>query len=120
MISADAPSCIRQIDEAMQNGQEVSVFLRDISTHLRSVLMASVCGAEQAAQVLGVTQEDARQYVEQASSTSRDRLMAILRRFLESIHKRKDICELSQGQQLRDSRNDQESHERAYPCVEAS
>ncbi len=84
MISADAPSCIRQIDEAMQNGQEVSVFLRDISTHLRSVLMASVCGAEQAAQVLGVTQEDARQYVEQASSTSRDRLMAMLRRFLEA------------------------------------
>jgi DNA polymerase III gamma/tau subunit len=46
--------------------------------------MASVCGVEQAAQVLGVTKEDARQYVEQASSTSRDRLMAMLKRFLEA------------------------------------
>ena len=82
LISADAPGAMRMVDEMMRQGREVQVFVRDVSAHLRALMMAEVCGEEHAAQLLDITQEDAMAYIEQARRTSRTRLMRMLDLFL--------------------------------------
>lgn len=84
LISADAPSALGMIDGMMRAGREVQVFVRDVSGHLRNLMLAGVCGREQAENLLEVTAEDAAAYVEQAGRTSRTRLMRMLDLFLAS------------------------------------
>ncbi|MBR4039169.1 MAG: DNA polymerase III subunit gamma/tau [Clostridia bacterium] len=84
LISADAIGVLQLIDEMMRAGREVQVFVRDVSGHLRNLMLADVCGEEHTAQLLEVTQEDAMAYVEQARRTSHVRLMRMLDLFLAS------------------------------------
>ncbi|MBQ2947560.1 MAG: DNA polymerase III subunit gamma/tau [Clostridia bacterium] len=84
LIGADAPAALRMIDDMMRAGREVQVFVRDVSAHLRALMLADVCGEEHAAQLLDVTQEDAAAYVAQAKRTSHTRLMRMLDLFLQS------------------------------------
>ena len=84
LIGADAPGALGMIDKMMRAGREVQVFVRDVSGHLRNLMLADVCGEEQAAQLLEVTQEDAAAYVQQARRTSHTRLMRMLDLFLAS------------------------------------
>ena len=83
IIAGDTASVIRQIDEAMRGGREVQVLLRDICRHVRSLLVASVCGAE-TPNALEVTEEDAEEYCRQAASVSRERLMNLSELFLKA------------------------------------
>ena len=84
LIGSDAPGALGMIDEMMRAGREVQVFVRDVSSHLRALMLADVCGEEHAAQILEVTQEDAKEYVAQARRTSHVRLMRMLDLFLQS------------------------------------
>ena len=84
LIGADAIGVLTLIDEMMRAGREVQVFVRDVSGHLRNLMLADVCGEEHTAQLLEVTQEDAVAYVEQARRTSHTRLMRMLDLFLQS------------------------------------
>ncbi|MBR5289298.1 MAG: DNA polymerase III subunit gamma/tau [Clostridia bacterium] len=84
LIGADAAGALGLIDEMMRMGREVQVFVRDVSAHLRALMLAEVCGEASAAELLEVTKEDAKAYVEQARRTSRVRLMRMLDLFLES------------------------------------
>jgi len=84
LIGADAPGALSMIDQMMRAGREVQVFVRDVSGHLRNLMLADVCGEEHAAQLLEVTQEDAAAYVSQARRTSHTRLMRMLDLFLAS------------------------------------
>ncbi|MBQ7887714.1 MAG: DNA polymerase III subunit gamma/tau [Clostridia bacterium] len=84
LIGADAIGALMLIDEMMRAGREVQVFVRDVSGHLRNLMLADVCGEEHTAQLLEVTQEDAIAYVEQARRTSHVRLMRMLDLFLQS------------------------------------
>jgi len=84
LIGADAPGALGMIDKMMRAGREVQVFVRDVSGHLRNLMLADVCGEEHAAQLLEVTQEDALAYVQQARRTSHTRLMRMLDLFLAS------------------------------------
>jgi len=84
LIGADAPGALSMIDQMMRAGREVQVFVRDVSAHLRNLMLADVCGEEHAAQLLEVTQEDAAAYVQQARRTSHTRLMRMLDLFLAS------------------------------------
>ncbi|MBQ2990244.1 MAG: DNA polymerase III subunit gamma/tau [Clostridia bacterium] len=84
LIGADAPGALRMIDDMMRAGREVQVFVKDVSGHLRALMLADVCGEEHAAQILEVTQEDAKEYVAQARRTSHARLMRMLDLFLAS------------------------------------
>jgi len=68
----------------MRMGREVQVFVRDVSAHLRALMLADVCGEEHTADLLDTTQEDALAYVQQARRTSHTRLMRILDLFLAS------------------------------------
>jgi len=84
LISSDAAGALGMIDDMMRAGREVQVFVKDVSGHLRALMLADVCGEEHAAQLLEVTQEDAAEYVKQARRTSHTRLMRMLDLFLES------------------------------------
>ena len=84
LIGSDAPGALGMIDDMMRAGREVQVFVRDVSAHLRALMLADVCGEENAAQILEVTQEDAKEYVVQARRTSHTRLMRMLDLFLQS------------------------------------
>jgi len=84
LIGSDAAGALGLIDEMMRMGREVQVFVRDVSAHLRALMLAEVCGEASAAELLEVTKEDAAAYVQQARRTSRVRLMRMLDLFLES------------------------------------
>ena len=84
LIGADASGALAMVDEMMRMGREVQVFVRDVSAHLRALMLADVCGEEHAAELLDVTQEDALAYVAQARRTSHVRLMRMLDLFLAS------------------------------------
>ena len=84
LIGSDAVGALTMIDEMMRMGREVQVFVRDVSAHLRALMLADVCGEEHAAELLDTTQEDALSYVKQARRTSHTRLMRILDLFLAS------------------------------------
>ena len=84
LIVTDASGALAMVDEMMRMGREVQVFVRDVSAHLRALMLADVCGEEHAADLLDVTQEDAAAYVSQARRTSHTRLMRMLDLFLAS------------------------------------
>ena len=84
LISSDASGALGMIDEMMRKGREVQVFVRDVSAHLRALMLADICSQEQLTQLLEVTQEDAAQYIGQAKRTSHTRLMRMLDLFLAS------------------------------------
>ena len=84
LIGADAAGALEMIDGMMRMGREVQVFVRDVSAHLRALMLADMCGEEHAADLLDVTQEDAAAYVAQARRTSHTRLMRMLDLFLAS------------------------------------
>ena len=82
LIDTDAPRALGLIDEMMRKGREVQVFARDVSAHIRALMLAYVCGEEHVAELLEVTREDAAAYVNQAKSASQTRLMRMLDLFL--------------------------------------
>ena len=82
LIDSDAPGALSMIDAMMRAGREVQVFVRDVSAHLRALMLASICGEEQAAELLDTTREDAAAYVGQAGRASHERLMRMLDLFL--------------------------------------
>ena len=84
LISSDAPGALASIDGMMRAGREVQVFARDVSAHLRALMIAEVCGEEEAAELLETTREDAAAYAEQARRTTHERLMRMLDLFLQS------------------------------------
>ena len=84
LIGSDAIGALTMIDDMMRMGREVQVFVRDVSAHLRALMLADVCGEEHTADLLDTTQEDALAYVQQARRTSHTRLMRILDLFLAS------------------------------------
>lgn len=84
LIDSDAAGALALIDEMMRKGREVQVFVRDVSAHLRALMLADICGEEQLSGLLEVTREDAAEYVAQARRTSHTRLMRMLDLFLAS------------------------------------
>lgn len=77
----DAPQLIGMIDELMRSGREAVVFSKDVSQHLRALLMAKCCGDELTG-LLDVTIEDAEEYIGQASGFTETRLLSMLELFM--------------------------------------
>lgn len=77
----DAGMLMGMIDELMRGGREPMVFAKDVSQHLRALLMAKCCGSDLAS-LLDLTAEDAAEYAEQAKNFSEGRLMKMLELFM--------------------------------------
>ena len=84
LIDSDAAGALALIDEMMRKGREVQVFVRDVSAHLRALMLADICDEVQLSSLLEVTHEDAAEYTAQARRTSHTRLMRMLDLFLAS------------------------------------
>ena len=84
LIDSDAAGTLALIDEMMRKGREVQVFVRDVSAHLRALMLADICDEAQLSGLLEVTHEDAAEYITQATRTSHTRLMRMLDLFLAS------------------------------------
>ena len=67
----------RMIDQVMRDGRDPSVFIKDISNHVRTLLLAKCC-PEEIAGILDLTDEDADEFRRQAESFTITRLMTIL------------------------------------------
>lgn len=83
LIDGDAAGAMQAIDTLMRAGREVQVFARDVTGHLRALLLAQT-GAEGIADLLDTTGEDAAQYAAQAKKISRERLLLLLDLFLDA------------------------------------
>ena len=77
----DAAAVMRLIDELMRSGREPIVFARDMSEHLRSLLVAKACPGELPA-LLDVTEDAARELEGQADRFTETRLMSMQELFM--------------------------------------
>ncbi|MDR0898715.1 MAG: DNA polymerase III subunit gamma/tau [Oscillospiraceae bacterium] len=83
LISGDAAAVLADIETLMRSGREAQVFARDLTGHLRALLLAQACG-DAVGDLLDGTAEDAAQYRAQAGRISRERLLALLDLFLSA------------------------------------
>lgn len=65
------------IDQVMRNGRDPAVFIRDISYHIRTLLLAKCC-PEEIADILDLTDEDADEFRRQTDDFTITKLMSIL------------------------------------------
>lgn len=65
------------IDQVMRDGRDPAVFLRDISSHIRTLLLARCC-PEEISEIMDLTDEDADEFRNQAQDFTVSRLMTIL------------------------------------------
>ena len=77
----DASTVMGMIDELMRAGREPMVFAKDMSQHLRALLMAKTCPDDLAA-LLDLTTEAAEEYVGQAEEMTVTRMMKMLELFM--------------------------------------
>jgi DNA polymerase-3 subunit gamma/tau len=65
------------IDQVMRNGRDPSVFIKDISYHIRTLLLAKCC-PDEIGEILDLTDEDADEFRNQSEDFTVTRLMTIL------------------------------------------
>jgi DNA polymerase-3 subunit gamma/tau len=83
MIEGRSGEALAMVDELVRAGREPQVFAKDVSQHLRTMMMAGICGDE-AAELLELTQEDAQRYREQGKKCEGQRILRMLDLFLAS------------------------------------
>ena len=81
LAEENASEIFRMIDELMMSGKEPAVFAKDVSRHVRNLILSHCCG-DQLENILDLTQEDAAEYREQASHFTVTRMMKILDLFM--------------------------------------
>ena len=77
----DASTVMFMIDELMRKGREPMVFAKDMSQHLRALLMAKTCPDDLAA-LLDLTNEAAEEYIGQSEEMTVTRMMKMLELFM--------------------------------------
>lgn len=77
----DAAALMAMIDELMRSGREPVVFAKDVSQHLRALLIARCC-REELTSLLDITDEDAAEYMGQSDGFTEARLMKMMELFM--------------------------------------
>ena len=73
----------RMIDLFMRDGRDPSVLIKDISNHIRTLLLAKCCPDEMS-EILDLTEEDSKEFIRQAETFTITRLMTILDLFMNA------------------------------------
>ena len=76
LAEKEGGEALRLIDKMMMDGRDVQVFLKDLSAHLRLLMAARLCGADETIPGLGGTY--GKRYVAQAQQFSHERLLRAL------------------------------------------
>ena len=79
----DAETLFKMIDQVMRNGRDPAVFIRDISYHIRVLLLAKCCPGE-IHNILELTSDDTLEFKNQSERFSVTRLMQILDLFMKA------------------------------------
>ena len=79
----DTGGLFRMIDQIMRNGRDPAVFVKDVSYHIRALLLARCC-PEEFADILELTEEDADEFSQQANMFTVTRLMSVLDLFMNA------------------------------------
>lgn len=77
----DAGKVFRMIDRIVRDGKDPAVFAKDVCRHIRALLMAKT-SPDEIVKVLDITEEEAREYVNQAEVFTVTRLLMILDLYL--------------------------------------
>ncbi|MCB9170062.1 MAG: DNA polymerase III subunit gamma/tau [Flavobacteriales bacterium] len=72
MLQGDIPACLVEFDTILQNGFEGHLFVSGLARHLRDLL---VCKDPRSAELLEVSEEVAKRYIEQAANCSHEILV---------------------------------------------
>ncbi len=83
LIDGDAANAFTMIDQMMRDGRDPGVFAGEVTAHARALLLARLCG-DQTAELLQMTDEDARRLIGQAEGTSEARLTRIMDLFIRA------------------------------------
>ena len=83
IAETDSGSLFRMIDQLMRDGKDPAVFLKDISFHIRTLILAKCC-PEEISTILDLTEEDASEFRKQADEFTVTRLMKILDLFMNA------------------------------------
>lgn len=73
LAAGDAGKALTVIDELMRAGREPAVFVREVTRHIRGVLVA--CACDNCAQLLDVTEDEAQRYRDQAAAFGAERAL---------------------------------------------
>jgi len=82
LIAFDAADTMARIEALMDNGSDPTVFVRDLTAHLRGLLLAPLSG--DIAQRLEITQEDAARFDEQSKRISVERVTRLMDLFIRA------------------------------------
>jgi DNA polymerase-3 subunit gamma/tau len=77
LAEENAGEIFRMIDRIMRDGRDPAVFARDVSDHIRTLLLAKCC-PEEMNDILDLTEEDTKEFRQQAEDFTVTRLMKIL------------------------------------------
>ncbi|MBR3504994.1 MAG: DNA polymerase III subunit gamma/tau, partial [Clostridia bacterium] len=83
LIDGEAARAVEMIGEVMLGGRDPAVFAREVTGHVRGLLVARTCedGLED---LLEITREDAERMKAQASQASQPRLMRLMELFIQA------------------------------------
>jgi len=83
LIGNNVPDAFHMIDRLMRDGRDPAVFAREVTGHMRALLVARSC-SDGLEDLLEVTREDADRYRLQAGETSDARLMRLMSLFIQA------------------------------------
>lgn len=83
LISGDRAGALRALDGVVSGGRDIFVFARDLTQHMRALLLARLCG--DCADVLACTEDAMRRYIAQAGGVSPETLLRALDILMNAI-----------------------------------
>ena len=83
LIGNNVADALHMIDRLMRDGRDPAVFAREVTGHMRALLVARSC-SDGLEDLLEVTREDADRYRLQAGETSDARLMRLMSLFIQA------------------------------------
>ena len=83
LIGNNVSDAFHMIDRLMRDGRDPAVFAREVTGHMRALLVARSC-TDSLEDLLEVTKEDADRYRQQAQETSDARLMRLMSLFIQA------------------------------------
>lgn len=72
IIKSDVAKTLRETDKVIASGRDINVFVNDLSSHFRALMLAKICG--KCEDILDCTTETMEMYLKQAASASKERL----------------------------------------------
>jgi len=85
LISDDAAGALKAIDTLMRDGRDAQAFGREVTGHLRSLLVVQALdgSAQEASALLECTLEDAQRYIRQGQGVPSDKLIRMMEGFMQ-------------------------------------